>query len=315
MKSIFMLATIATITFISCDKLKNSKTESDTIQSTVVSNVILDTTFVNEVSFEKFEEQPPKPPGQTQDDPSQIKGKQPLSKESESKIDWNKKIIKTADLNMETKSYQEFSKKISEAANRFGGYIAEEQQTLNEYKVENTLTIRVPVDQFQSAVDFLTTGDGVINEKKITSEDVTTQYVDTRSRLEAKRMARMRYLDLLKQAKNMAEVLQVQTEVDAIQEEIESAAGRINYLTNASAMSTIHITYYQVLNVAAKNNEDPGFFKQVGNAFATGWEGFGKVIIGLIYIWPFILIIAGLIWYLKRVVFSGNTKVSVGKEQ
>lgn len=304
MKHIIIFALMAMTTLIACDKLKNVSSQVNELKSTGGNNAIVDTAFTQEVSLEAFEELPPQPPKQTQDDPNRTKEKELPSKQPESKPDWNKKIIKTADLNIETKSYPLFTKKVNETANRFGGYISEEQQTETEYKIENVVTIKVPVDQFQSAVDYLSTGDDKINEKKITSEDVTAQYVDTRSRLEAKRVARLRYLELLKQSKNMEEILQVQREIDDIQEEIESAAGRINYLVNASAMSTVHITYYQVLDVAAKEVENPDFFKEVGNAIVTGWRGVGEVIVRLAYIWPLLLVVVGVIWYLRKTAFA-----------
>lgn len=240
------------------------------------------------------------PPSQEPDDKKEVKQKQPAANASESKPDWNKKIIKTASLNIEVKGYKKFNEKAVLAAVQFGGYIANEQQNETEYKIENIITIKIPVDQFQNAIDFLITGDGKINEKKITSDDVTTQFVDTKLRLEAKKQVRLRYLDLLKQAKNMEEILQVQSEIDDIQEEIESAAGRINYLSNASAMSTIHLTFYQVLNGAAKDTDTPGFLKKVKDAFVTGWKGVGEVLVGLVYLWPLIVLLVGVVWVVKR---------------
>lgn len=222
------------------------------------------------------------------------------SQSPESKPDWNKKIIKTASLNVEIKDYSKFNKLVHNSVDQFGGYIAEEQQTQNDYKIENIITIKVPVDQFQKAVDFFTSGDGKINEKKITSEDVTSQYVDTKSRMEAKKQVRLRYLDLLKQAKNMEEVLQVQNEINSIQEEIESTAGRINYLSNASAMSTINLTFYQVVNESAKDSDEIGFWQKTKNAFLSGWNGIGDVMIGLMYIWPLIIASVLLFVFVKK---------------
>lgn len=231
--------------------------------------------------------------------------KQPIkhSQSPESKPDWNKKIIKTASLNVEVKEYKKFNELVHTSANQFGGYIADELQTETEYKIENIITIKVPVDQFQNAVDFLTGGDGKINEKKISSEDVTTQFVDTKSRLEAKKQVRLRYLDLLKQAKNMEESLQVQNEINDIQEEIESAAGRINYLSNASAMSTINLTFYQVVNASAKDSEHISFWTKTKEAFVSGWNGLGDVLVGLVYIWPLLLGIVLVVFLLKRISF------------
>jgi hypothetical protein len=51
--------------------------------------------------------------------------------------------------------------------------------------------------------------------------------VDTRSRMEAKKQMRDRYLELLKQARNMKEILEVQQVINSIQEDIESGSGRV----------------------------------------------------------------------------------------
>jgi hypothetical protein len=294
MKQTFIAGIAFLLLVISC----KHENEKETSQSAMVADVKLEEAIVDTVAL-AFEQSPAIP--------GQEKPKQPTKQPSqspESKPDWNKKIIKTATLNVEVKEYAKFNQVVHLSAEKFGGYIADEQQTETEYKIENTITIKVPVDQFQSAVDFLTSGDGKINEKKISSEDVTTQVVDTKSRLEAKKQVRLRYLDLLKQAKNMEEILQVQTEVNEIQEEIESAAGRINYLSNASAMSTIHLTYYQVVNASAKDTETTNFWEKTKNAFLSGWNGLVEVLIGLLNIWPVALVVGIIVWAAKRSIFK-----------
>lgn len=245
---------------------------------------------------------PPQPGGPVQTGKTDSPSQSPASKP-----DWNKKIIKTASLNVEVKKYSTYNQLVHGSAEKFGGYIADEQQTETEYKIENNITIKVPVEQFQSAVDFLTTGDSKINEKKISSEDVTTQFVDTKSRLEAKKQVRLRYLDLLKQAKNMEEILQVQKEINDIQEEIESAAGRMNYLSNESAMSTINLTFYQVVNASAKDADHVSFWIKTKDAFVSGWNGLGDVLVGIIYIWPLLIGIMLVVFLFKRVSFKKKT--------
>lgn len=280
---------------ISCNQAnKKEAAETITVADVTLQNSIADTTEALQYSpipGDEKEKQLPKP-------------STPSPQSPESKPDWNKKIIKTANLNVEVKDYSKFNQLVHSSANRFGGYVADELQSETEYKIENTIVIKVPVDQFQSAVDFFTSGNGRINEKKISSEDVTTQVVDTKSRLEAKKQVRLRYLDLLKQAKNMQEVLQVQTEINDIQEEIESAAGRINYLSNASAMSTIHFTYYQVINASAKETETVTFWEKSKIAFLSGWSGLVEVMIGLLNIWPLALILTLVVWAVKRSVLK-----------
>lgn len=217
-------------------------------------------------------------------------------------IDWDKKIVKNATLNAEIKDYKSFSRQVSEKVKKYGGYISQEQQSQSDYQVENSMVIKVPVDQFENAVNDLTKDVSKLNEKRISSEDVTTQLVDGKSRLEAKKQVRLRYLDLLKQAKNMEEILNVQKEINDIQEDIELVNGRINTLSHESAMSTINFTFFQVINPSAKIDveKEADFLDKVKTAFANGWYWIEEVFVGLINIWPLLAVMILGIWFFKR---------------
>ena len=231
-----------------------------------------------------------------QEEPEAKKNQQaPLIKQ-----DWDKKIIKTANLNLEVKDYNDYNSSLRDKLKQFGGYIAQEEQSQSEYKIENIITIKIPVDQFDDAVNSISSNVKELKEKKITSEDVTTEVIDTRSRLEAKKQVRLRYLDLLKQAKNMEEILSVQSEINGIQEQIESAAGRMEYLQHSSSFSTIHLTFYQVLNGAAIDSDKPTFSTRITNAFRFVWNWIGELSIGVVSIWPLLLAVFGIILFYKR---------------
>ena len=132
------------------------------------------------------------------------------------------------------------------------------------------------------------------------------QTVDVRSRLDAKKQVRLRYLDLLKQAKNMEDILHVQSEINEIQEDIEATSGKLNYLKQSASFSTININYYQVLNPGAVDN-DPAYNTRIWSSFKNGWIWIGELIIGLISIWP--LWLFGLIgWMITRKMFSKRIK-------
>jgi hypothetical protein len=158
--------------------------------------------------------------------------------------DWDKKIIKTADITLELTNYNNYNSKLHTGLKAYGAYIASEEQDQDDYRISNSITIKVPVEQFDNLVNSFSGDDIKVIEKKIGSEDVTVEVVDTKSRIETKKQVRDRYLDLLKQARNMKEILEVQREINTIQEELESAAGRVNYLTHQSAYSTIRLGYY-----------------------------------------------------------------------
>jgi hypothetical protein len=116
--------------------------------------------------------------------------------------------------------------------------------------------------------------------------------------LEAKKQVRLKYLDFLKASKNMEEVLQVQGEINSIQEEIEAAAGRVEYLSHQSAYSTINLTFDQPAVGFKPTDVSPTFLTRLGNAFKSGADWLTELLVALISIWPiWLIVIGGIIGY------------------
>ncbi len=275
---------IATLLFISC-KDKNSK---DSIQNLSAKVEFMEIKAPENEGDKEFSGFLSDSTGKPQSE--EPKSKRQISQAAVVNPDWDKKIIKTALLNIEIVEYNRYNTSLREKVKQLGGYVAQEEQTQSEYKIENILIIKIQVDQFDNAVTQLSADVKKLNEKKITSQDVTAEVVDTKSRLEAKKQVRLRYLDLLKQAKNMEEVLNVQSEINGIQEEIESAAGRINYLQHSSALSTINLTFYQVINATAKDSDKPSYSTKISDAFSVGWKWIGELFVIFVSIWPLLLL-------------------------
>ncbi len=215
--------------------------------------------------------------------------------------DWDKKIIKNASLHIEVADYDAYNQQVHNNLKQWGGYIAQEEQKTTEYQKENTIFIKVPVDQFDNIVQSLSSGKDKVLVKRITSEDVTGEMVDTRARMEAKRQIRERYMDFLKQAKNMEEILQVQNVINDIQVQIESATGRVNYLTHASAFSTIQLTFFQVIRPGAPEEpKTPSFGFRVLDSLKNGLMWVGELLLLVLNLWPLLLLGGFIYWSFKR---------------
>jgi hypothetical protein len=240
------------------------------------------------------EDQPAPPPGGNKQQQN------PQQPNTTVNMDWEKKIIKNADLNLEVTDYNAYNQQVHASVKQWGGYIANETQQSSEYKKENTITIKVPVDQFDNIVQSLSSGKEKVLVKKITSEDVTGEVVDTRARMEAKRQIRERYMDFLKQARNMEEILQVQNVINDIQLQIESATGRINYLTHASAFSTIQLTFFQVIDANAVTVKDPTFGQRVLDSLKNGLSWMGELLLLVLNLWPLALLGVIIYWGFKK---------------
>lgn len=272
---ICVAASLLCLVFACNSASKNEVAAMDTVASPTVAN-------------EEYKDEQV-PPGEKQ------KPQQPDTK-APTYTDWEKKIIKNATLNIEVEDYKVYDQQVHNDIKKWGGYIAQEEQQSSGYKIENSINIKVPVEQFDNIVQSLTSGKEKVLVKRITSEDVTGQVVDTRARIEAKNQARQKYMDLLKQAKNMEEILQVQNVINDIQGQIESASGRINYLTHASSYSTIQLTYFQVIMAGEPDTKDPGFGTRVLDSLKNGLMWIGELLLVVLNLWPMALL-AVIIYY------------------
>lgn len=218
--------------------------------------------------------------------------------------DWNKKIVKNATLNIEVENYTKYNEAIHGITTRWEAYIASEQENSSEYKIENAMTIRIPVQFFDDAVNQISSQQGKVMIKQITAEDVTSEFLDTKARLEAKRIVRQRYLDMLRAAKNVGEILQIEREANDIQEEIEAAQGRVEYLNHTAAYSTIQLTFFQILNQSAIDQPSPGFGKRVLTALSDGLKWTSELLIVILTLWPMWIAIFLGVWMIRRLVYA-----------
>jgi hypothetical protein len=93
--------------------------------------------------------------------------------------------------------------------------------------------------------------------------------------------------------------LQVQNEINTIQEELETADGRVRHLSKQSAYSTINLVYYQFINGTSGNNSEPGFFTKLQSAFSNGGYIISSGILLLVTIWP-IIVFGIIVWLVVK---------------
>lgn len=211
------------------------------------------------------------------------------------------KIIKTGNLRFATKNLEETHTKTLQLVNRYDGILQSDRSGKNYNEVFRDITIRIPYQHFQTVIDSLSKGVEYFDHKDITQQDVSEEFVDIQARLKAKRELENRYIELLKQAKNVKEMLEIERELATIREEIEARQGRLNYLQNQVSYSTIHLYFY-------KTSTDKGVTASYGqkmwNAVVSGWNGISLFFLGLLHIWPFFIIlliaIIGIRKYVKK---------------
>ncbi len=155
-------------------------------------------------------------------------------------------IIKNGELTLQVKNVDAAIDGVMQVASDLGGYIISSrvwyQDTNGENMKYSTITLGVPVEQFESMLRRLRGLSTKVLDENETGEDVTDQFVDLQSQLQNLQATRDRLREFLKDAKNVDEALKVNQELTNIEGQIEEIQGRMNYLQNRSAYSTITVT-------------------------------------------------------------------------
>jgi len=127
-----------------------------------------------------------------------------------------------------------------------GGYVISSRVWYQEFSGINfkyaTLSIGVPSTQFETAMRRFRSLSLKVLDETASGQDVTDEYVDLQSQLTNLEATRDRIRGFLAEAKTVEESLRINQELTNIEAQIEQVKGRMNYLSNRAAYSTITLT-------------------------------------------------------------------------
>jgi len=211
------------------------------------------------------------------------------------------KIIKTATCKLKVDQIEKATALAKKIAFQYEGYVAEERFNHTNYSKENRFTVKVPQDFFDQALDSICGLALFIDHKNISTTDVTEEYIDINARLQTKLEVKERYERILRSnANTVEELLETERQLGKLQEEIDGAKGRLNYLSGKVAYSTIQIDMYET--VIPKKEPEPyrvTFWEKSVKALSEGLQLIKNLIIVVFYIWPIILGLLLVLGYFK----------------
>lgn len=208
------------------------------------------------------------------------------------------KIIKTGNLRFETSDLETTYNQIQTAVKNYKGTIQNDTEGKDYQSVFKNITVRVPSKNFDLFLKDISKGVDYFDNKEISSQDVTEEYIDIDARLKAKKILEVRYLELLKKANKVSEMLEIETQLSAIREEIEAKEGQLRYMQNRVSMSTVTIEFYK--NVAEESGVTVSYGAKIWNAIKSGFFGISSFLLGLLEIWPFIIILSAIIYFIRK---------------
>ena len=238
---------------------------------------------MDKVEIAADSEVPPPPPPEAPSAPSQNNETVSAAPAASRKLIYHATVrVKVADLPRASR-YLDSLVRVS------GGYVEAASEVREDAEWRHETKIRVAPARFQAVLAGL--GHlGSVESKELTTDDVTAQHADITARLASKRALEQRYLELLKRANKVADMLEIEQKVGEIREDIEATEGRLRSLNDEVGYSTITLTYYQPLSQSAPDAPMLSFGSRLLESFYSGWELLTDLVLGLVTAWPLLLL-------------------------
>jgi len=214
-------------------------------------------------------------------------------------------IIREGTVQLVADEVEKVAGEVRNLTEQYDGYV--ENSTFQEGETGTFRTaqykLRVPAESFNSLLDDISAL-ARVEKEQISTEDVTEEYVDLRARLEVLEAQEGRLMDMYDEAEDIEDLLAIEEELLRLRQKIESIQGRMNYLERVTTYSTLHVSIRQRME-ATPQPENVG--EEFLFRFQEGWRIFTSTVVsvtgGLLQVWPFILILAGvgfLVWKARR---------------
>lgn len=203
-------------------------------------------------------------------------------------------VIKTGNMQVQVQDLDKAKETVLQKVKANKGFTsAADYHDYSSSKQQN-ITIRVASSNFEGLMKDLSSI-GYVESQSQNSQDVSEEFVDIQARLKTKREVETRYTEILKSAKTISEILEIEDKLRVIREEIEAKEGRLRYLKDQVSLSTINLTLTQKLENYSKAPER-SFFSRLAENMGEGWSDFLSVVVGVMRLWVFWLVIAAMVF-------------------
>jgi hypothetical protein len=170
------------------------------------------------------------------------------------------------------------------------------------------IVIRVPASHFDEVMDTIAglAAKGTSVTRNESGQDVTDEYVDVKARVQSLEAARDRLLQIMAEAQNTNDLLLAEQQLAQREAEIEALKGRMQYLEQSAALSSITITLQPyILSQPVDTRWNPAeTFRNALDGLLNDLREFGDFLITFVVRVLLWLVVAGLVlWFGGRFVY------------
>lgn len=219
----------------------------------------------------------------------------------------NRLIIKNAELHLTVEDTDTAIDRAQGIVVDFGGYIVSNRTWLSSDYKYATLNIGVPSENFEDMLRRLKGISLSVTNETISGQDVSDQYVDLQSRLRNLEATADRIRELLQAATDVDKALEISDRLSEVESEIEQIKGRMNYLQERAAFSTITLEIAPDIppfEPASRPRWNPGeTFQEALEAAIELSQGLIDALIWLVVVGIPCLIPIGILFWIGRLLY------------
>ena len=224
-------------------------------------------------------------------------------RETTESAEFASKIIKTVNMNSETKEYDRAITELERLITENGGFIESSSsngQSLHQsgvYQRTAKYTIRIPAEKLEG---FLSASQQLLNVtySHVGSQNVTTEYYDMQSRLEVLRTERDALNAMLEKADTVDNMLMIRDRLYNVIEEIEAYETQLRLYDSLVSYSTVNMTVDEVVEYTKIVVDEPTWGERLVEAFRESWQdfadGFQDFTVNFLYAIPTLMVLGAI---------------------
>ena len=189
-------------------------------------------------------------------------------------------LVKTATIALVVVSVEDSIKQISSAVRQQRGDILslEDSQANPSDRHRATLQLRIPQEKLETTLEALKTL-GTVQSQSLSSEDVSSQLVDSAARLKNLRKTEAALLEIMNRSGSVADILKVAQEISTVRQSIEQIDAQLQNLQSQVAYSKVTINLQAL---ATGGSATPALGLQLGETWQQATSSLGGVTTGFL---------------------------------
>ncbi len=175
-----------------------------------------------------------------------------------------RKLVKKADINLETEDSDELIKKIGSQVSSLNGYTSSLSQNKHDKDLLVDASVQIPAEKLDDFLDFLEKS-GTVTSKNVETKDITDSYTDTESRITAYETEEKALLAMLAKCETVEDAISVQDRLSTVRAELESLRAQKKSYDQEITYSEVSIS---IREVDREKKTSTSFGSQVSEMFS-----------------------------------------------